>query len=211
MKKVTFLLLSFALALSMIFSAPAQAFMMLQLNIEQLTALAGKIFVGRCLSVSPQTDAEGRKILEITYQVTDTLKGDPESRVTFYQMSPDYAAEAFERKGVKYSSLDIPLPSYEVGEENLIFLGDEGSAGLTAPIGMDQGKFVVKTSRTGEKRVVNGFGNSQLFKETKRSPALKSLSLTGREKLLLNARSGDVSLEEISGLVKKIAVQNPTP
>ncbi|QQR80042.1 MAG: hypothetical protein IPJ69_11980 [Deltaproteobacteria bacterium] len=86
----------------------------------------------------------------------------------------------------------------------MIFLGEEGSAGLTSPIGMGQGKFVIKRSPAGEKTVVNEMQNNHLFKDLKKSPTMKSLSLTGKEKLLLMRSSGEVSLDEISGLVRKI-------
>ncbi|QQR80041.1 MAG: hypothetical protein IPJ69_11975 [Deltaproteobacteria bacterium] len=102
---------------ALLFSTQAHSFMMLQLNLQQLTDLSEKIFVGQCVSIHPQTDANGRHILEVTYQVSEMLKGSPETQVTFYQMSPDYAQEALERRGVRYSSLDIPLPSYEVGRK----------------------------------------------------------------------------------------------
>ena len=47
------------------------------------------------------------------------------------------------------------LPSYTPGEEVLLFLAAPGKLGLTAPIGLTQGKLPVTTLASGEKIITN--------------------------------------------------------
>lgn len=201
MKKI----ILFVAAFTFMISAQAMAMMVLSLNVEQLTNLAEKIFVGTCVSIEPQTDAEGRRIIEVTYAVSETLKGSSESRVSFRQLAPpENGGEDVVRNGIRYHTSDVDLPSYSVGQENMIFLSEDGVLGLTAPIGITQGKFEIRQSVTGEKRIINSMGNEGLFRKTSKSPKIKALTLDKKEKSLLNVTSGDVDLEDFKSLVKKI-------
>jgi|GEM_PF-1701343 len=201
MKKIKFLLFlaTFIFSISHLY-----AFMMLQLNLEQLTALSERVFSGKCISNVPKKDEEGRSIQEVTYQVIEMLKGDPVDQITFKQL--DSASVGKKKVGnLTLHSLDLDLPQYKVGEESIIFLSADGPIGLTAPIGLQQGKFLVKKSVSGEKRVVNGINNKGLFMGSSKSPKIKSMSLDRGEKSLLNSQSGDVGYADFISLVKKIA------
>ena len=88
------------------------------------------------------------------------------------------------------------MPQYKVGEEDVIFLSGESDVGLTAPIGIWQGKFDVKTSSTGEKLVVNGTGNRGLLRGGRQKSALKAMVQT---------KSGEFSYKDFVSLIKQIS------
>lgn len=198
-----FRLFSFVLSFLLL---PVVAFPLtvLQLNLEQLTALSEKIFIGRCASVVSERDSAGRPIQVVTYDVDTMLKGEPAERVTFRQLGlADEGSGLQELGGVTTVGVFRELPRYTVGEEAVVFLSEEGRLGLTAPVGLMQGKFEVKTT-DGEKTVVNGAGNRGLFIGRKESPKFKSLSLTAKEKRLVKQNGGLLPLDGFVSLVKKL-------
>lgn len=188
-------------ALFLIFPFSSHSFLVLRLNLEQLTSLSDRIFVGRCLEVKPAKDKGGRLVQYVTYEVTETLKGAPEERITFKQIR---LGEGGERGDFTTTTAFSDLPNYEVGEENVIFLSGESDIGLTAPVGLLQGKFQIVTNAKGEKRVVNGLGNKGLFLGLSKSPRVKALTLSTRERKMMESASSTPSLQDFVSLVKKL-------
>lgn len=168
-------------------------------NLLELASLADRILVGKIINVTdgidPNSDAP---YTEITLRLSDKIKGNfPGEVFTFRQfglIKPRPTADG------KYTNLMVTppgFPTYTVGEEVLLFLCKEGSiTGFCSPIGLLQGKFVIKDSR-----IVNGVGNYELFKGV----SLAGISLSEDEKKLLSAKSGPVSATLFISLVKKIA------
>lgn len=186
--------------------ATVLALTVLQLNLEQLTALSEKVFVGRCESVVQERDSAGRPVQVVTYKVADTLKGSPEDRVTFRQLGfVDDSGDVQEIGDTTVMGVVREVPHYKVGEDAVVFLSSEGRLGYTAPVGLFQGKFEVITKDSGRKTVVNGLRNQGLTVGWNKSPRLKSMSLSSGEKSLLNASGGEISYDDFVSLVKKIA------
>lgn len=195
------LLLVFAL---LAVSIPAFSLTVLQLNLEQLTALSEKVFIGRCASVIQEKDSSGRPVQVITYDVEEMLKGEPAARVTFRQLGlADEGSDLQGLGGVTTVGVFRELPRYTAGEEAVVFLSEESRLGLTAPVGLMQGKFDVKAA-DGIKTVINGAGNRGLFIGWKGSPKFKSLSLTAKEKGLVKQNGGALPLDGFVSLVKKL-------
>ena len=62
-------------------AAPAaSAFLVAQLNIAQLSSLADRIFVGRCIEVKRGEDRNGRPVQYVTFKVAETFKGETPRR-----------------------------------------------------------------------------------------------------------------------------------
>ena len=123
------------------------------LNLEQLTARAGHIVVGRCISVRdlPQT-AHGMPVREVTIRVDRALKGGSGPTLTFRMVAPDD------------SDADLRgVPRFRPGEDLLLFLYPTGRSGLTSPVGLGQGKFVRRMGKHGGEESVNAFGNSSVL------------------------------------------------
>jgi hypothetical protein len=197
------LLIAFSLTF---LSAGAFALTVLQLNLNQLTALSEKVFVGKCVEVRPVSGVQGRNVEQVTFEVKEMLKGTPTSRVTFKQLSD--SGKPFKRNGMMVQTLPLGLPRYKVGQEAVIFLShNDPTSGLTAPIGLFQGKFDVLTTDTGLKIVRNGINNQGLFvgmKTMNKNSALKTNSeIALEQKILKNPK--EIPLDDFSSLVKKLA------
>lgn len=191
-----------SLAAFFLIASQSQAMMVLQLNLEQLTALSEKVFVGRCVSVVSSRDAEGRPIQTVTYDVIDMLKGASARQVTFQQLdASDEALVTLDRRGT--NDLFRDLPHYTVGEESVVFLSEAGVLGLTAPIGLKQGKFSVRTTESG-KLVVNDQDNQGLFLGFSKSPRMKALALNAPEAQAVRSNSGAVTYDVFVSLVRKV-------
>ncbi|MGE0820577.1 MAG: hypothetical protein AB7G75_00745 [Candidatus Binatia bacterium] len=144
----------------------AEAVMVMPFNVEELTQRADKIFVGTCTKISPTVTAQGIPVLEVTFSVSAALKGEIGHTVTFQQLNPNG-----QRKSVPTaqpggliqenpnSMLNLAtlaqVPTYSVGEEVVLFLAAPGKLGLTAPIGLTQGKLPVTTLASGHKVITN--------------------------------------------------------
>ena len=108
----------------------APATMVRALTLQDLVARAERVVVGRCLDVHETTDPRtGLPITEVTLAVAETVKGPAESRLVFRQLG-----------GRGLPGLG---PSFAVGEDVLLFLGRESASGLTAPVGLEQGRMPI--------------------------------------------------------------------
>jgi len=147
------------------FPTHAAATMVMSITVEELAARAEKVFVGTCTNVSHRVNGLGIPVTEVTFAVSEVVKGEVGSTVTFQQI--DTQAQ---QGPLKAASKDIlqenprgffakagiaNLPNYRPGEEVLLFLAAPGKLGLTAPIGLTQGKLPVTTLTSGEKVITN--------------------------------------------------------
>lgn len=202
MKRKILFSLAFVLA-----AAAASALTVLQLNLEQLTGLSDKVFAGRCVSVEGEKDAAGRNVTKVTFDVTENLKNTPEKQVTFRQIGlVDGGDDIGMRDGMRIEGLDRDLPRYEVGEEAIVFLSAPGNSGLTAPVGLSQGKFSVVADGSA-RSVVNGAGNRGLMIGASQSPKLKALATTSAGKKLTANNGGEIPYSDFVSLIKSLASQ----
>jgi hypothetical protein len=144
----------------------ADAVMVTPFNIEELTQRADKVFAGTCVKISRGVTAQNIPVVEVTFSVAEKIKGEIGETITFQQIDPQGqrlpapAPAADERireapQGIFSAAAIAGLPSYSVGEEAVMFLAAPGRLGLTAPIGLTQGKLPVTTLASGEKVVTN--------------------------------------------------------
>lgn len=151
-------------AAALSFSIPANAIMVMSFDVKDLTTRAEKIFVGTCTDVSHKVNGQGIPVLEVTFMVSETVKGNVGTTITFQQLdtqakrpsfskSQDRIQENPQRVGSAIALAN--LPSYTIGEEALLFLAAPGKTGLTAPIGFTQGKLPISTLASGKKMITN--------------------------------------------------------
>ncbi|MBI1910297.1 MAG: hypothetical protein HYS22_09030 [Deltaproteobacteria bacterium] len=192
--------LSFAVVAAFIgVVSSALALTVLSQNLEQLSKDADQIIAGQVIEAKEGFDPEGRPIVTVTLQVEEAYKGEVGRRFSFKQLRAPKPEE-----GMGESLLSGSLPEYKKGEELVLFLSRPGSLGLTAPIGIMQGKFNVVTDDSGKKQVANLFNNKGLFSGMKNSHSLKSFS--GSEKNIVKSSSpGPVNYDTFISLVKKLA------
>ncbi len=128
---------------------PAHATLTKSLNIEMISTLAKTIVKGKVIDIAIEHDAyeSGKMVQYITLDVKEWIKGDASgsSTLIFKQL----ADGSYEADGVKIRQ-NLFFPKYEVGKTYLFFLPNAHSkTGLLAPIGLDQGLYVIEEDENG--------------------------------------------------------------
>ena len=123
----------------------AHALTVRALTLDDLVARADRIVYAQCVSVTPLAPPGALPVVEITLAVEETLKGAAGERLTIRQL------------GGRWRKL---LPTCRAGDEVVLFLHAPSRAGLTSPVGMQQGYLRVVRSPgqaariTGDARIV---------------------------------------------------------
>lgn len=188
------LLLILSLALASVAPGMLFATQVRQLNLEQLTRSAGKVFHGRCLEVRVGTDSQlGQTVTYATFVPYRSMKGEVHGKLTLKflgKQTPDAApGEATEG-----------IPRFEEGEEVVLFLYPESARGLTSPVGFGQGKFKVVKGKDKKLQAINGFSNERLLDGI--SPTAQA-RLGGRLERL-HARK-DLPLDDLLEMIQTLA------
>jgi hypothetical protein len=146
----------------------------LRFNLEEMTASADRIFVGRCLAVdeSEQLIAKGiMPVTHYTFEVERAVKGRLPQRITFSQLGHP-AHRALGKRGEMTMHGEAVTPStfihgmgeYVVGDRVLLFLIPDYLGGkVTYPVGLYQGAFVVSRMPSGQELARNRINNLGLF------------------------------------------------
>lgn len=177
-------------------------------NIRQLCDLSQRIFIGKCISAT-ESFAPGSGLpayTEYTFQVIQSIKGNLGSAITFRQ---------FGLRGPRRISEDLAyagripgMPIYEEGKEYALFLIGDSRLGLTSPVGLFQGAFLVIEDAHGNRMLVNGINNVGLFKELSADQMKLRAGLSPAEKALFSMPKGPISYDAFNSLVKKIVNEN---
>lgn len=171
-------------------AATAHATTLLPLDALELARRADRIFEGEVVSVERAIDENRLPVMFVTIRVTDGIKNAyPGETITFKQI------DEF-----------IPgLPHYEAGEHVLLFLAGVSRLGLTAPLGLGQGRFRVGEDVLGRKMLINDFSNLHLFEK---SQALaRSEALSSEERHMLIRRQGPVQRETFVRFIRRQATR----
>ena len=149
----------------------AHATTVLPLDLEGLTAAAGRIFRGRVIAVRSGRDGHGFPATWTTFAVDEGLKGTTASTIEIKQLGDGDASAS----GVAFR---VPaLPSYAVGDEVILFLHPESAEGFTSPVGLGQGRFRIRRGH-GAPVAENDVGNANLTATTATAGAPATHSLT---------------------------------
>jgi len=151
------------LVAGVVLTASAEAAMVMPLNVEEMTQRAEKIFVGTCTRAERTVNAQGIPVLDITFAVTEAIKGEVGKTVTFRQIDPmpqqiDSTPQLpanVRRRSIWSAASLAGVPTYSPEEEVMLFLAGEGKLGLTAPVGLFQGKLPVTATPAGKKLITN--------------------------------------------------------
>jgi hypothetical protein len=117
------------------------------LALDDLVARADRIVLAQCVRVAPLTPAGTVPVVEMTLAVEETLKGEAGERLTIRQLAN-------------------VLPTCRPGDEVVLFLHAPSGAGLTSPVGADQGYLRVvrvpgEAARiVGDARIVGALGRT---------------------------------------------------
>jgi hypothetical protein len=124
------------------------------LNLVQMVEKADKVFDGICLSKQILDENSNIPIVEYKFQVKKAIKGATDGEtIVFRQVA-----------GSEVGRPGIPgVPQYNVGQELVLFLRKESRRGLTSPVGLGQGTFLVHKNGPGNVEVMNLVGNRNLL------------------------------------------------
>lgn len=183
--------------------ASAHALQMLHRNLQEISAISERAFVGKCVAVREIFEPEKNipPQTEYTFEITDVLKGELGSTLTFRQhglLRPHVVGE-----NAAYVGRSAAMPVYREGQEYVIFLIGDSSLGLTSPVGLYQGVFLIKADETGKKYVMNGNNNIGLFRDMK-SEKKKEKAFSQKEANLLTVKKGPVDYHAFISMIKKL-------
>ncbi|HXI93092.1 MAG TPA: hypothetical protein VNO24_24050 [Blastocatellia bacterium] len=146
----------------------------LRFNLEEMTATADRIFVGRCLAVAEAEEMIAQGMMPVTrytFEVERAVKGKLPRRITFRQLGHP-AHRALGKGGemtmhgdaVTSSTFIHGMSVYGVGDRLLLFLIPDYLGGkVTYPVGLYQGAFFVSRMPSGRDLARNSINNLGLF------------------------------------------------
>jgi len=189
------------MAFSVLCSARPAAAIGRRLDLATMTKQAGTIVTGRIVGLR-----EGRhprynhiRVLNVTVQVSEMIKGTGASQFTFMQFG-GRATAAGSGKSLSMAQSLPDLPAYRVGEEVVLFLYPASHVGFTSPVGGDQGMFLVRRQQGQPTTVVSEGGNQSLAADR---PVPSRLS-PSQQKLLQHPGSA-LDYKTFVGTVKSLA------
>lgn len=148
-----------------VFAMPAEATRVRALSLPEMTARAERIFVGRVIAVQVGTHPRlpSATVTRVTLSVSETWKGRAEPTITFTQFG-DASLDGHPMRradGKRVIERVEGLPTYQVGEEALLFLRAPSDLGLTSPVGFEAGKIHVwRDAVSGRVIIDRGLGES---------------------------------------------------
>jgi hypothetical protein len=157
-------------AVALLALAPhANATIMLQLDLAELTERAGTIFRGTVISVETGAVAAGGGSLPtITYRfvVNDLIKGEPthlkgDNAIVEIQVIGSLKPSMADGNGVIRLDAFRDVPRFKIGGDYLLFATSPSSIGLSTTVGLGQGAFKVFAANGGM-AAVNEFNNAGL-------------------------------------------------
>lgn len=152
-------------------------------NLEQLVHTATTILRGNVVSakIEPHPQFANLQTVVVTISVGKVLKGETGGTYTFRQFIWD-ARDASDTAG------------YRKAGEVLLFLNRVSSYGLTSPVGLDQGRFLVMRDAKGEAFALNGRHNSGLFDQVASHAASRGIVLSRQAQAMMAKPGGQVML-----------------
>jgi hypothetical protein len=132
---------------------PATATMVRPLDLDEMIALSQIAFEGTCTGNRSERDPATQVVVTYTtFAVHDVLKGAAGTSYEIKQIGGELP------QGLSYRPAGIP--KFEVGTDYIVFLPPASDSGFASPVGLAQGRFIVKSTSVGP--VV---GNGRDFKQ----------------------------------------------
>lgn len=152
-----------ALGLAMLCGAPLSAATVAQMNLEQMVVQADQVFSGTVVGISEtRVTMGGGEVPAVVYRIAveDSFKGQFEEIKGRKYVDVKMVGTLKHVHSGRHPITDFPVLSE--GGEYLLLIAHPGRTGLTAPMGLGQGTFVL-TGDANDKAALNGAGNAGLF------------------------------------------------
>lgn len=159
-------------ALGLLVAGQVHAAMMLQLDLQDLTSRADKIFRGTVIGIKEGTiEAGGGELPAVTYRiaVNEMFKGTPtevkgNEAVVEIRMVGSLEIDKADENGNIHFSPFREVPRLSMGSDYVLFTTPASSIGLSVTVGLGQGAFSVYAvdGTDDEFMAVNAFNNAGL-------------------------------------------------
>ncbi|MFY9609501.1 MAG: hypothetical protein WAU45_12910 [Blastocatellia bacterium] len=206
--------------------------MVLRFNLEEMTATADRVFLGRCIAVEETQEmiADGMMpVTRYTFEVERAIKGRVKRVLTFRQEGHRARiATGKKREMTMHGRVASPntfhgKSEYNLGDRIVLFLIPDYRGGkVTYPVGAYQGAFFVSAMPSGQQLVRNSINNLGLFTAPYNGWRLKSsdarvvfpdrdepiadIATLGVDGAALVRKRGSLPLEDFLRLVEQIVV-----
>jgi len=191
----------FALSTAMLVGQ-ATATVILPQNLEQLESQAQLVFVGICTTRTATTDERGVPVNVFTFEVIEPVKGNLKkgNRIEVRQFGND-------APNAKGFAVRIPgVPNYPIGRKVLLFLNPPSKIGLTAPVGLSQGVFLVEQNVEGKEVIrLDPLRRKLLVGKMNVAGYVQTGRFTAAEVAMLSNPPESVELPAFCSLVRKLA------
>lgn len=131
--------------LLMLFAAPSAGTTVRKFTLAEVTSRAARIIEIKIAGATPRRDRLGRPATQYTANISESLKGDAQKTVDWTQPGGTIDGETLVIAGI---------PQFTAGDEMILFLSEESTAGLRLPIGLGQGAFRERYDLKTKKTVV---------------------------------------------------------
>lgn len=204
--------------------------LVLRFNLEEMTATADRVFVGRCAAVEETREMIAQGMMPVTrytFEVERVIKGRVPRVLTFRQEGHRARiATGKAREMVMHGRVASPdtfhgMSEYKIGDRVVLFLIPDYLGGkVTYPVGLYQGAFLVSDMPSGQRLVRNSINNLGLFTAPyngwklkaadarvvfpDRDDSIAGTSALGVDGAALVRKRGSLPLEDFLKLVEQI-------
>jgi len=174
-----------AISCAALLAPEARATTTLQMNLDQLSSRAARVFRGTVLSAkSGSVEVGGGQLPVVTYRVRvdEAFKGTFDevkegTNVVEIRMVAAGDKGSTTAAGLRHFSVFRDMPTLVAGREYVLFVTAPSRIGLSTTVGLAQGLFGIQHQGK-EESVVNGVGNAGLFRGLSTSRAAAALTRT---------------------------------
>jgi hypothetical protein len=163
-------------------------------NLAQMTDEAATILRGKVISVriEPHPQLTNLQTVLVTLEVDQVLKGQPAQTFTFRQYTWDFHAGARQT-------------GYAAGQDLLLLMTKPSEYGLSSPVGLEQGRFQIRSDSQGRMVAINGHGNAGLFSNMTADAQKRGIALSrSLSSLAAQQSSGPIALDDLTGLIRQL-------
>lgn len=160
--------------------------------LDQLASEADVIVHGYVVSARVESHPQLTNLMTVVVKmnVLDTYKGKPQKSLVFRQYLLDLRAQ-------------LGATEYRKGQELLLLLGPVSEFGLTSPVGLEQGRFLVSRDAKGKAVAVNGRGNLGLFNSVEKRAQANGVQLSARTTALVrHPAPGPIPLADLEDALR---------
>jgi hypothetical protein len=190
------------------FSCAMLATTLLQMNLEELTGNADKVFRGRVLAIdSGHVAAGGGQLSTITYKilVEETFKGE------FEEIKDRKVAEVTMISGkrtgqsgnIQRLSPLAHMPKLEIGQTYLLFTTRPSAIGLSTTVGLGQGAFHIG-GKPGAETAVNEYNNVGLFRGMDAPTSMQAESTARRAAPATSSGTGPIPYADLAAQIRSL-------